>query len=161
VDDFFWPLIVRGLGLSLLFVPLTTLALGGLAPRDVPQGTGLNNMMRQLGGSFGIALITTILHLREGYHRNVLLQNINVYNPAFSERYNETINGMLGKGMSLASAQQAAYAAIEGAVTKQTYLLSYMDGFFFVGVFFIFCIPLLYLQPFKRGSAGGGMAGAH
>ncbi|MEO5674402.1 MAG: DHA2 family efflux MFS transporter permease subunit, partial [Chitinophagales bacterium] len=70
--DFALPLIVRGLGLSLLFVPLTTLALSGLTGKDIAQGTGLNNMMRQLGGSFGIAMITTILHLRQGYHRNIL-----------------------------------------------------------------------------------------
>jgi len=67
--DFALPLIVRGLGLSLLFVPLTTLALSGLTGKDIAQGTGLNNMMRQLGGSFGIAIITTMLHLRQGYHR--------------------------------------------------------------------------------------------
>jgi len=114
----------------------------------------LNNMMRQLGGSFGIAIITTLLHLRQGYHRNELLENINIYNPAFNVRYNTYLNGFLSKGFSLYDAQQAAYRAIEGAVTKQTYLLSYIDGFYFVGVFFLVCIPLLYLQPFKKSGAG-------
>ncbi|MFI5134602.1 MAG: DHA2 family efflux MFS transporter permease subunit [Chitinophagales bacterium] len=149
-DDFAWPLVIRGLGLSLLFVPLTTLALSGLQGKDIAQGTGLNNMMRQLGGSFGIALITTLLHYRQGYHRNILLENINNYNPAFTERFNGIVNSFLARGFSLQDAQQAAYGAIEGAVTKQTYLLSYLDGFYFVGVFFLVCIPLLYLQPFNK-----------
>ncbi len=158
--DFVVPLMVRGIGLSLLFVPLTTLALSGLTGKDIAQGTGLNNMMRQLGGSFGIALITTILHIRQGYHRNILLQNINEYNPAYTERYNGFVNRLMSNGMSLQDAQHAAYAAVEGAVTRQTYLLSYLDGFYFVGIFFLISIPLLYLQPFKRGNAAAA-GGAH
>src|SRR5262249_14551917 len=60
-SDFFWPLVLRGLGLGLLFVPLTTLALSGLRGPAIAQGSGLTNMMRQLGGSFGVALITTYI----------------------------------------------------------------------------------------------------
>jgi len=159
--DFAVPLIVRGLGLSLLFVPLTTLALQGLTGKDIAQGTGLNNIMRQLGGSFGIAIITTIIHLRSGYHRNILLENINEYNPAFADRYNGAVNTLVAKGMALQDAQNAAYKAIEGAVVRQTYLLSYLDGFYFVGIFFLVCIPLLYLQPFKKPAQGGAAAAAH
>ena len=84
-SDFYFPLILRGIGLSLLFVPLTTLALGSLELKDVAQGTGLNNMMRQLGGSFGMAIITTLMHLRMGAHRSHLVENINIYNPVFNE----------------------------------------------------------------------------
>src|SRR5436309_2515282 len=58
-QDFFWPLILRGVGLGFLFVPLTTMALSGLRGKDIPQGAGLTNMMRQLGGSFGVALVAT------------------------------------------------------------------------------------------------------
>lgn len=158
--DFVIPLVVRGIGLSLLFVPLTTLALSGLQGKDIAQGTGLNNMMRQLGGSFGIAIITTILHLRQGYHRNILIDNVNTANPAFTERLNGLTHAFQAKGLSLLDAQQAAYRAIEGAVVKQTYLLSYLDGFYFVGIFFLFCIPLLFLQPFKKANAAAA-AGAH
>ena len=57
--------------MALLFVPLTTLAIADLKGAEVGQGTGLNNMMRQLGGSFGIAALTTIIHVREGLHRTV------------------------------------------------------------------------------------------
>jgi DHA2 family multidrug resistance protein len=151
-SDFYYPLILRGVGLALLFVPLTTLALGSLQPQDVAQGTGLNNMMRQLGGSFGIALITTLIHIRQGYHRNLLVEHVDMFNPAFNERFNNLTQAMIAKGYALADAQTLAFKAIEGAVIKQTYLLSYIDGFWFVGVFFIFCIPLLYLQKMKRGA---------
>ncbi len=149
-SDFYIPLILRGVGLALLFVPLTTLALGSLQPKDIAQGTGLNNMMRQLGGSFGIAIITTLLHVRQGYHRNQLVEHINAYNPVFTERLSAFTNNFIGKGYSAADAQTLAYKAMEGTVIKQTYLLTYIDGFWFVGIFFLFCIPLLYLQKFNR-----------
>ena len=151
-SDFLFPLIFRGIGLALLFVPLTTLALGSLQPKDIPQGTGLNNMMRQLGGSFGIAIVTTLIHLRQGYHRVNLLSNVNIYDPAFNERMHSLQSGFIAKGYPAETAQTLAYKAIEGSVMKQTFLMSYMDAFWFVGIFFIFCIPLLYLQRFKRGA---------
>ncbi|MEO6168483.1 MAG: DHA2 family efflux MFS transporter permease subunit [Chitinophagales bacterium] len=159
-NDFILPLIVRGVGLSLLFVPLTTLALSGLQGKDIAQGTGLNNMMRQLGGSFGIAIITTLLHLRQGYHRNILIENVNSYDPEFNERFNSLTQTFLVKGFSLIDAQQAAYRAIETAVVKQTYLLSYLDGFYFVGIFFLLSIPLLFLQPLRK-KGGNVVVDAH
>ena len=158
-SNFYLPLIIRGIGLSLLFVPLTTLALGSLEPKDIPQGTGLNNMMRQLGGSFGIALITTMLHNRQGLHRAQLVEHINQYNPAFSQQLSNTTNSFIAKGYSFVDAQTLAFKAIDFSVLKQTLLLSYIDGFWFVGVFFLFCIPLLYLQKIRRGAPVS--AGAH
>src|SRR4051812_11419153 len=72
--DVLIPLLVRGVGMALLFVPLTTLAIADLKGPELGQGTGLNNMMRQLGGSFGIAVLTTIIHIRSGFHRSVLIE---------------------------------------------------------------------------------------
>ncbi|MFM7216538.1 MAG: DHA2 family efflux MFS transporter permease subunit [Bacteroidota bacterium] len=152
-SDFYLPLIFRGIGLSLLFVPLTTLALSSLEPKDIGQGTGLNNMMRQLGGSFGVAIITTTLHLRQGLHRSRLLENVTPFDPETSSRLAQMKAGMLSKGMTVFEAQQASVKAMEGVVVRQSYLLSYMDAFWLTGVFFLFCIPLLYLQKFKRRSA--------
>ena len=67
--DFFWPIILRAIGLSLITIPLTQLAVSGLEPRDIPQGVALNNMMRQMGGSFGIAFINTFLDHHAAAHR--------------------------------------------------------------------------------------------
>ncbi len=151
-SDFLIPLILRGVGLAFLFVPLTTLALGSLKPNEVPQGTGLNNMMRQLGGSFGIAIVTTFIHLRQGNHRVDLLSHVNIYDPLFNERFSALNSGFIAKGFPAERAQQLAHKAIEGAVVKQTFLMTYMDAFWLVGIFFILCIPLLYLQRFKKGA---------
>ncbi|MES1221718.1 MAG: MFS transporter, partial [Bacteroidota bacterium] len=123
-SNFYIPLILRGVGLSLLFVPLTSLAFSEVQPKDLSQATGLNNMMRQLGGSFGIALITTLIHLRQGYHRSMLLENINPYDPSFAERFNAIYQAFIAKGYAIADATSLAYKSIEVAVLKQTFLMS-------------------------------------
>ena len=149
--DVLIPLLIRGVGMALLFVPLTTLAIADLRGAEVGQGTGLNNMMRQLGGSFGIAALTTIIHLREGLHRSNLLTNINPYNNAFLQRLNMYEQRFLGLGKSLSDATHMAYLAMEGAVSRQATLLTYDDAYYISGLVMLFSIPLLFLQPFKKG----------
>jgi DHA2 family multidrug resistance protein len=150
-SDFFWPLIIRGVGMALLFVPLTTLAIADLRGPEIGQGTGLNNMGRQLGGSFGIAIITTIIHIKSGINRSVLLENINQYNPAYMARYNQMVNTFLSSGASPEQAQRMAYGAIEGVITRQTMLTTFNDVYLLVGFFVLLCIPLIFLQKFKKG----------
>ncbi len=150
--DVLVPLLIRGVGMALLFVPLTTLAIADLKGPELGQGTGLNNMMRQLGGSFGIAVLTTIIHIRTAKHRSDLLSNINPYNDAFTQRLNLLEQGFLAKGKSAIDALHMAYMAIEGAVTRQSLLLTYDDAYWISGLVMLFSIPLLYLQPFKKAA---------
>lgn len=152
-NDFFLPLMIRGVGMALLFVPLTTLAIQDLKGPEIGQGSGLNNMMRQLGGSFGIAALTTLIHVRQGFHRSNLLVNINDYNPAFTERFNAFIKSFMAKGYSYLDAKMLAAKAIEGTVTKQSLLLTYSDAYWVAGLILLCSIPLLYLQKFKKNVA--------
>lgn len=149
-NDFFLPLMIRGVGMALLFVPLTTLAIQDLKGAEIGQGSGLNNMMRQLGGSFGIAALTTLIHLRQGFHRSNLITNVNEYNPAFTERFNGFIHNFISKGYGYMDAKVLATKAIEGTVTKQSLLLTYNDAYWVAGLIMLCSIPLLYLQKFKK-----------
>jgi hypothetical protein len=72
--DVLIPLLIRGVGMALLFVPLTTLAMSDLKGAELGQGSGLNNMMRQLGGSFGIAVLTTLIHTRQAFTAAICLR---------------------------------------------------------------------------------------
>lgn len=157
--DFFLPLVLRGIGLGLLFVPLTTLALSNLRGKDIAQGAGLTNMMRQLGGSFGVALIATFIEKRSWAHRQGLLEHLSIYDPPVRERLNAIVQGLLAKGSTLVEAQKQAYGALEGIVVRQTFLMTYMDAFRIVGIFFLFCIPLLLL--FKRRRGAGPVTAVH
>ncbi len=151
--DVLIPLLIRGVGMALLFVPLTTLAIADLKGPELGQGTGLNNMMRQLGGSFGIAVLTTIIHIRVNIHRSNLITNVNPYNNAFTERLNMLQHAFMAKGKSALDALQMAYAAIDGAVSRQALLLTYDDAYWISGLVMLFSIPLLYLQPFRKSAA--------
>ena len=146
--DFFWPLILRGLGLSMLFVPFTTLALSSLHGKDIHQGTGLTNMMRQLGGSLGIAVIATFIQHRAWAHRQDQLRYVTPFDFPLRERMSLIIHGLMAHGSTFAEAQRQALAAIDGTVSRQAFLLTYMDAFRVIGVFFLCCMPLLLL--FKR-----------
>jgi MFS transporter, DHA2 family, multidrug resistance protein len=151
--DFWWPLIIRGVGMAILFVPLTTLAIADLRGPEIGQGTGLNNMMRQLGGSFGIAIMTTVIHIKTSVNRNILLENYNQYNPAFNERDTMMTHNFIAQGNSPAVAQQMANGALEGIVTRQTMLVTYNSMYLIIGVFTLICIPLIFFQPFKKAVA--------
>jgi DHA2 family multidrug resistance protein len=157
-QDFFLPLVLRGVGLGLLFVPLTTLALSNLKGTAIPQGAGLTNMMRQLGGSFGVALMATFIGKRAGTERGLLLQHVSSYDPAVRERLEGMTKAFLAKGATFLDAQRQALAALEGTVMRQTYLLTYRDAFRVVGFFFLLCIPLLLL--FKRGKGSAPLEAA-
>lgn len=149
-DDFFIPLILRGVAMSLCFVPLTSLALSSLQGKDIAQGTGINNMMRQLGGSFGIAIITTMINHRVAFHRNHLIENISNYNPVSVERFQIMWRGFMSQGWDSITAQDMVQKSMDGLVTRQSYLLAYMDGFHVVGLLLLCSIPLIYLYKFNK-----------
>lgn len=150
--DFFWPLIVRGIGMAILFVPLTTLALQDLKGPEIGQGAGLNNMMRQLGGSFGIAILTTLIHTKSAVVRTALLTNVNDYNTPALQRKLQLIQAFMARGFSRLDAEQMTNRALEGAVTRQTMLVTYDNLYLTIGVFVLCCIPIVYLQKFKKNA---------
>jgi DHA2 family multidrug resistance protein len=138
----------------MLFVPITTLAVQDLRGPEIGQGTGMNTMMRQLGGSFGIALITTFVDRRVAYHRNILATNVNPYNNSSIQRIQGMAHSLMSQGNSAGEASRMAYGAVEGSVMKQSLLMSYTDVFWIVGVFFLVLIPLLLFQKYKPQAAG-------
>ncbi len=147
--NFFLPLIVRGVGLGFLFVPLTTIAFTGVKGKELSLGSGLMNMFRQLGGSFGVALIGTFLERREAFHRTMLGSHVNMYSPMTQDRIAQFTNGFISKGSDLSTAHDQALKAIDYILQQQSALMSYNDTFFIVGVFFLICLPLL-LFTFRK-----------
>jgi DHA2 family multidrug resistance protein len=149
-QDFFWPLIVRGVALGFIFIPLTTLSLIELKGKDIPQGTGFTNMIRQLGGAFGVALMATFIERRTTFHRSILAEHVNAYNPEAVSRLQRFTGAFLARGDGLEAARHKALAMLNGAVGKQAALLSYLDAFYVVGFFFLLCLPMLLLFRGKK-----------
>ena len=145
-------LITRALGMALLTVPLSSLAVSSLPAADIPQGTALNNMMRQLGGSFGISIINTYSARRTALHRTDMLANITDINPLVHDRIVGYTNFFHEKGKSLMDAKRMAVKMIDVSVVKQSTLLSYLDSYLLIGLLFAITLPLL-LFVVKRGKA--------
>ena len=159
--DFFWPLIVRGVGLGLIFMPITTMSLAGLQGRDAGQAAGLTGMIRQLGGSFGVAIVGTYLERSIQNNRVALLPSISLYSPETVQRLQAFTQGFMAKGYTMAQAQQQAYAAIEGTLMKQVSLITYTQIFYALGFFFISCVPLILLVKRNRPGEKIDMNAAH
>jgi DHA2 family multidrug resistance protein len=149
--DFFFILMVRGIGLGLLFVPTTTLALSTLKGKEIGQGAAFTGMVRQLGGSFGIALISTYISRLTIQHKANIASHISPYDPNVQQRLDGMKANFLSHGSTIDYASQQATKAMDGMVTKQAVLLTYMDVFLYIGVFFLICVPfVLILRPSKN-----------
>jgi MFS transporter, DHA2 family, multidrug resistance protein len=144
-DDFFWMLIVRGVGLGMLFIPITALSLSTLKGQEIGQGAAFTGMMRQLGGSFGIALITTFLSRQNVVHGSDLGSKLDISNPSVYQRLQAMQHGFISKGMGADEALKVSYASLSRMVGKQAVVLSYMDVFLYLGVIFLICVPFVLL----------------
>lgn len=151
--DIVIPLIWRGVGLAIVTVPLTTLAVSGLQPKDMPQGAALNNMMRQLGGSSGIAIVNTYLANRSASHRTDIVSHITPDNPETVERLNAYTHKFFSSGSTLNEAHTQALALLDKVVAKQSTVLSFMDAYLLVGVIFVLALPLLLLATRRKKAA--------
>ena len=151
--DWFWPQMIRGFGFGFIFVPVAGLTLSGLKGRAIGQAAGLSNMLRLLGGAIGIAIINTFVTRRFAIHRNELIGNITLYNPASNDRYFGLVKSFQGQGKSLGEAQEMATRAIEGAVSYQSAVLSYAEGFLLIAIVCACILPIVFLAKFKKGSA--------
>ncbi|MEO6347035.1 MAG: MFS transporter, partial [Aquaticitalea sp.] len=158
-EHFFWPLVVRGVGLGLLFVPITTLSLSTLVGKDIGDGAAFTGMTRQLGGSFGIAIITTFLARFNQQHRVDLIPNIDTTNVNVQNRLQGLKQLFMSKGFSANEAMDKAYKALDLAVTKQAAVLSFMDVFLYLGILFLICIP--FVMFIKKGAGKVNMGAAH
>lgn len=142
-DAFFSMLIVRGIGLGLLFVPITTLALSTLKGREIGEGAAFTGMMRQLGGSFGVAVITTFIARQNMSHRNDLVSKLDVNNPIVQQRVEGLQHSFMAKGMTPDVALNSGYKILDYTVSKQAQVMSYMDVFLYLGVMFLICVPFV------------------
>ena len=142
---FFWPQVFRGLGTACLMVPLINQAVVGLTPQQMPSGIALTNMIRQLGGAFGIAVMNTYITNRYMVHRTDLVSNLQANDPLAVQRLAQYSAGLIQGGVNAINATEGSYKLLDLAVTRQGYLMAYLDGFILISVFFICAIPFLFM----------------
>jgi DHA2 family multidrug resistance protein len=155
------PLIWRGVGLAVVSVPLISLAVSGLEPKDIPQGAALNNMMRQLGGSFGIAIVNTYLTDRNAVHRTDLVSNLTPDNPLLQTRLSAYTNYFMTQGSGLQEAQKQALKLLDTNVIHQSNLLSFGDAYLLIGLVFLIALPIMLISARKKSGAPAVILSEH
>ncbi len=160
-DAFFWMLILRGFGMGMLFIPITTLSLSTLKGQQIGQGASFTGMMRQLGGSFGIAIITTFMARQNVVHRNDLVSKMQMDNPAVQQRLAGIQHNYMAKGMTPDVALKSAYQSMDYMVNKQAAVLSYMDVFLYIGIIFLLCIPFVMVVKGNKQATKIDTSAAH
>ena len=158
-NDFYWPLILRGLGLGLIFVPLTTVTLADLHMRELAQGTALSSFLRQLGGSFGIAAMASLLTRYADQARVALTTHVGATDPLTLERVSALTRAFVARGADAESARGMALAAINGQIQVQASIIAFNKVFLASGVLLLATLPLLLFVRHAR--AGAGAAPVH
>src|SRR5207247_7792645 len=159
MSDFFWPLIFRGVGLGLIFVPLTNLALADLPMSKIPNGTGLFNLMRQLGGSVGIAVSATLVQRFTAIHRADLIANVTAFSEVTRERLAGITARLIATGTPAPLADSKALMVLNGQVTRQALMLSFEQLLLLFGACFVLSLPVLLLMHTAKGVPAGGGGG--
>ena len=140
-SDFFWLFVIRALGIAMSQLPLINQAVAGLHPKDYATGIGLNNMTRQLGGAFGIAVANNYVARQYSQHRSDLVSGMQNA-PAAVNGIAQNIMGKTGDIENIANTK--ALTILNGSVERQSYYLAYLDTFRLIGLFFLCVLPLLF-----------------
>jgi DHA2 family multidrug resistance protein len=156
--DIFWPQLIQGAGMSLLFVPLTTVAMDPIPRERMGNATSLFNLMRNIGGSVGIATTGTMLARHNQATTTLLGANVTAYDPASQSMLTQMKGAFMAAGADATTATTRAYAAMFGLVQKQAAMASFVGIFQLLGVLFIALMPLVLLMQRPRGK---GAAPAH
>ncbi|MBX5483729.1 MAG: DHA2 family efflux MFS transporter permease subunit [Myxococcaceae bacterium] len=136
---------VQGVGFACLFVPLTTLALATIPRHLLTDATGLNSLVRQVGGAIGLAVFASRIGVYATEARGSLFAHITETSPQVQERLAMIQGGLIARGMDAASAHMASIASLYGTVVKQSMVLSFDRIFMLSGFLFLLVLPLLFL----------------
>jgi DHA2 family multidrug resistance protein len=142
-------MILRGAAMGFLWIPLTLATLSGLHGKEMADGTGLFNLSRQLGGSAGIAYLTTFVAHRTDIHFATLTEHVRLSSPATITRLQTLVQGFMAEGSPMSVARKRALTVVSGTIQGQAALMAFEDAFIVIAIVLVVSLPLLLL--FKKG----------
>lgn len=152
-----WPRVVLGIGMGFLFIPLTTLTLSTIRKEDMGNATAIYNLLRNLGGSFGVAFVTTVLSRRAQFHQSRLVEHLTPFDTNFQIASHKTGMALQYKGLSDAQATQGGLETIYRQLLRQASMLSFNDAFYVISIILICVLPLVLLMRKGKSAAQAGM----
>ena len=156
--SFLWAIIISGFGSGFIFVPLSTTAMAGIPNEELGNASGLYNLLRNIGGSIGIAVVNTIVIRHEQVHRSELSHDLSAANPTLQARMQGLQQYLHTRGASAADAAHQAQALLNRSLNAQSALWSYVDDFRGLALVCLACIPLVFALR-KTVGRGGVHAG--
>ena len=153
--DIFWPQFIQGAALALLFVPLTTATMDRISKEEMGNATSIFNLMRNIGGSVGIAGATTYLFRREQFHVARLGAHIQPWSPQTRGMVRGLSRAFMARGSDPHTAMQRAYAALWGMVQRHAAMAAFLDTFLALALVFLLVLPMLLLMKKPRHHAAG------
>jgi DHA2 family multidrug resistance protein len=155
-----WPRVLQGLGISFFFVPLATLTVGRIPKEKMGNASAIFNLVRNLGGSFGVSVMATQLARRSQFHHFRLTEHLTPYDPEFQEAIPRMMHWLDMHGtMGQASGPGPALGLMYGELNRQASMLAFNDAFFLAGLFFVGALLLVFL--IRKGDRNAGPVDAH
>jgi DHA2 family multidrug resistance protein len=142
-----WPRFVQGLGMGFVFLPLTTLSISTIRKERLPNATAAFNLIRNMGGSIGVAAVTTLLARRSQYHQATLVGHVDVWDPETTARLTQWTSHFLSQGADVFTARSRATTMLYRDTVAQAQVLAYVDEFYLLAIIFF---AMLALIPFMR-----------
>jgi DHA2 family multidrug resistance protein len=136
--------VLQSAGLAFLFVPINTMAFAGIQREKMGNATGLINLARNIGGSSGIAIVTTILARRTQFHQHQLVSHMTPYDPGYAQAVAGAAHMLVSRGAGAVQAMTQAQGMMYGLVQQQAAMLAFVDSFWVLGVIFLSVIPLMF-----------------
>jgi DHA2 family multidrug resistance protein len=154
-SDFLVPQIVQGIGMALVFVPLTTITMDAIPLQSMGYATSIYSLMRNIGSSIGISFVTTMLARREQMHQSRLVESVTAYSPD-AQRAIDALQGATGTvGSAVTQTSRETLAIVYGEVQRQAALLSFVELFYVLGLLFLAAIPIVWIMRRPRAGARG------
>jgi DHA2 family multidrug resistance protein len=160
-DQLFMPQLLRGVAMGLMMVPLSVATLRSIAPQDVPKAAGLFNLFRQLGGSLGISVLSTLLDQRTDVHRVGLAAGMGPLQPATVSGLASLTSTLQYAGLSPEAAQAGATATLVRSLHAHAQIAAFQDAYALLIVLFVLALPVTWWIVRKLPGAGGPSADAH
>jgi DHA2 family multidrug resistance protein len=157
-DAFMWARIYQTVGLAFLFIPINTVAFAGLPRAKSSAASAIINLSRNIGGSFGISLVTTVLARQSQRHQDHLVAHVTPLDPAYQARIDQLTNLFVQKGHAADEALRMAQGVVYRTVQDHASMLAYLDDFRFLAIAFVVLLPLVFLL---RKAGAGPVPPAH
>jgi DHA2 family multidrug resistance protein len=155
----FLPRAVLGIGMGFLFIPLTTLTMSGIRKEEMGNATGMFNLLRNLGGSFGVAFVTTLLARRTQFHQFRLVEHLTPFDLNFQTALPQIQQFLQYQGFTSADPNQGMVGVIYNQLLQQASMLSFNDCFFALAMMMSLVLPFVLLM--KKGEGPSPGAGVH